>query len=137
MIIKVKNMKTQYHILNGDSLKKQFPQDLTGEKIIIRECLIEGEIQGNSITDFFQCRAKFISNAYNTTEEKYFEKTVSEFQKIEKIPQEVEINTWFEDDLFCQVNFWFVCYLLDHSQKLAASRLRERAASMVIAFKAS
>ncbi|MEM9337797.1 MAG: hypothetical protein AAGA66_03660 [Bacteroidota bacterium] len=28
-----------------------------------------------------------------------------------------EINLWFEDDLFCQVNFWFVAHLLDKGNK--------------------
>ena len=111
-------MKIQYHILNGDALKEQFPQDLEGEQIIMRECLVDGDVQGNTLEDFFKNRAAFIANAYeDVTEEGYFQKTSTEFKKIESIPQDAEINLWFEDDLFCQVNFWFVCYLLNHYQK--------------------
>ena len=39
-------------------------------------------------------------------------KLVSEFEKIQNIEEGVDINLWFEDDLFCQVNFWFVISLL-------------------------
>jgi hypothetical protein len=35
-----------------------------------------------------------------------------------KIPTNSNVNLWFEDDLFCQINFWFVCHLLKQSNKL-------------------
>ena len=84
----------------------------------MRECLIDGDIQGDSLEEFFKNRAKFIVNAYeDATEDGYFQKTSTEFKKIENIPQDADINLWFEDDLFCQVNLWFVSYLLDLYQK--------------------
>ena len=45
----------------------------------------------------------------------YREKTIPEFEKIQQIPETSCINLWFEDDLFCQVNFWFVVYLIQQS----------------------
>lgn len=106
-------MKPQYHILNGDVLKEQFPKDIHGEIIIARECLVDGNVAGDSLKDLFQTRAEFISENYpDVSIEDYYQGTVPEFLKIQSIPENVEINLWFEDDLFCQVNLWFVMYLL-------------------------
>lgn len=107
-------MKPQnYHILNGDALKEQFPKSIQGKIIVAREALVDGNVEGESLEEFYETRAKFISSTYlGYTREDYFEKTVSEFEKIKAIPSKVDINLWFEDDLFCQVNFWFVVYLL-------------------------
>lgn len=37
---------THFHILNGDALKSQFPEQILGEKIIARECLVDGSVEG-------------------------------------------------------------------------------------------
>jgi hypothetical protein len=39
------------------------------------------------------------------------------FKKCKNIPDDVDINLWFEDDLFCQVNFWFVISLIYENHK--------------------
>ncbi|MEZ5040210.1 MAG: hypothetical protein R2828_09965 [Saprospiraceae bacterium] len=102
-----------YHLLNGDALKSQFPRSLSGEQIVARECLVDGDIKGDTLAAFFANRASFISQTYPGYQENdYFEKTVLEFKKIQKIPKGAEVNLWFEDDLFCQVNCWFCIYLL-------------------------
>lgn len=107
-------MQPQYHILNGDALKEQFPKSIQGKIIVAREALVDGNVEGKSLEEFYETRATFISSHYaGYSKENYFEKTVSEFEKIQAIPSEVDINLWFEDDLFCQVNFWFVVYLLN------------------------
>lgn len=114
-------MREQYHILNGDSLKEQFPESILGEIIVTRECLVDGSVKGKNLTEFFKTRAEFISSKYDGYSEKdYFEKTVPEFQKMQNISDNSDINLWFEDDLFCQVNLWFVINLLNktHSNSL-------------------
>ena len=111
-------MRKQYYILNGDSLKEQFPESLLGEIIVAKECLVDGSVEGKNLTDFFKTRAKFISSNYDGyTEQDYFEKTIPEFQKMQNITDNSDINLWFEDDLFCQVNFWFVINLLSKSHQ--------------------
>ncbi|GJM35445.1 MAG: hypothetical protein DHS20C18_44460 [Saprospiraceae bacterium] len=42
----------QYHILNGDSLKEQFPENIQGEIIIARECLVDGSVKGRTLVEF-------------------------------------------------------------------------------------
>jgi len=105
-------MSKQYHILNGDSLKEQFPKDILGQTIVTRECLVDGNIKGISQEEFFRNRAVFISETHGCKMEDYYKITVSQFEQMKEIPQDSEINLWFEDDLFCQVNFWFVMSLL-------------------------
>lgn len=101
----------KYHILNGDALKVRLPQ-LEGEIIVLRECLIEGDKSGETWEDFLESRNGFLNKFYNTTSKDYENKSIVEFKKIKNIPINSEVYFWFEDDLFCQVNFWFACSLL-------------------------
>lgn len=107
--------KSQYHILNGDSLKLQFPRTIVGEIIVARECLVDGNVQGHDFDSLMNNRANFISQFPECTPEDYYVKTVPEFKKIISLNSGSEITCWFEDDLFCQANFWYVLFLL--SQK--------------------
>jgi hypothetical protein len=109
-----------FHILNGDSLRQQFPKDLQGEILVTREFLVEGDVTGNGIEELFDTRVKFINSCYgNGSETFYNQQVVTEFKKMQNIPDGADVNFWFEDDLFCQVNFWFVMNLLGtlHNRK--------------------
>jgi hypothetical protein len=98
-----------YNILNGDSLAFSFPEtNIEGEMIVVREGLIEGDLSGDSLDDFWRSRAKYIG----VTEDEYHIKIVKEFEKIMNAPGNSEFNLWFEYDLFCQVNMWFVISIL-------------------------
>lgn len=104
----------QYQILNGDALKAQMPTDkITGNLIVCRECLIDGNIEGDAIVDFWDNRAEFIENNYGTGPGKYNEYVLPEFQKILELSAADVVNLWFGDDLFCQMNLCFIIYLLD------------------------
>ena len=109
-----------YHILNGDALKEQFPKDIDGEVIVARECLVDGDVHGGSLEELFATRARYLSKHYKEVSEAYYyEHTVPEIKKITEIPAGSEVNLWFEDDLFCQVNFWFVLHtLMSHANNL-------------------
>jgi hypothetical protein len=96
------------HILNGDALKNQFPQSISGEIIVMRECLIDGNVQGETLADFYQNRADFIESYEQVDVGEYFKRSVPELNKIANISANTSVYCWFEDDLFCQVNFWFV-----------------------------
>ncbi|NEQ49149.1 MAG: DUF1835 domain-containing protein [Leptolyngbya sp. SIO3F4] len=108
-------MEKHYHILNGDALKEQFPEALSGERIVASECLVDGDVQGDTLEAFFETRAKFISDFYGDySREDYYRDSATEFEKIQGIPTGSSVYLWFEDDLFCQVNAWFVSHLLLH-----------------------
>ncbi len=104
--------------MNGDSLREQFPKSIQGKIIVARECMVDGDVTGSSLNEVFETRAQFMaSNYYGCTIQEYHDKAIIEFEKILQIEAGSDINLWFEDDLFCQVNFWFVLHLLIESNK--------------------
>jgi hypothetical protein len=106
-------MSDSFHILNGDALLEQFPKEIEGARIVARECLVDGEVQADNLESLYQLRARFLATHYGgVSQEDYFSGSVAEFEKIQNLPEGSEVNLWFEDDLFCQVNLWFVSYLL-------------------------
>jgi len=101
------------HILNGDKLAMQFPDVIPGEKIIVREALIDGPVKADSLEEFWKIRSRFINENYpDASDLDYSKLSISEFEKILNLPSDSKIYCWFEEDLFCQVNLWFVIYLL-------------------------
>ena len=106
-------MSKNYHILNGDALKEQFPPEINGDQIIFRECLVDGPVKATDLTAFFELRAEFIENHYAVSDSPtYADYVISEFNKLHAIEEGSDVHLWFEDDLFCQVNLWFAIYLL-------------------------
>ena len=100
-----------YNILNGDSLAYSFPEaKIEGNIIVIREGLIDGELSGDNLHDFWRSRAKYM----RITEIEYHNSIVKEFEKIMNAPDHSEFNLWFEYDLFCQVNMWFVISIINN-----------------------
>ncbi|REG91414.1 DUF1835 domain-containing protein [Algoriphagus antarcticus] len=101
------------HVLNGDSLASSFPASIPGEIAVIRECLVDGPVEAHSIEELWVIRDKYLSNSYpEASEESYFTKVVPDFEKIMTASSETKVYLWFEHDLFCQVNMWFVMHLL-------------------------
>ena len=99
-----------YHILNGDSLAYSFPEaKIEGEIIVVREALIDGELPGDNLHNFWQSRARYM----RITETEYNNAVVKEFEKIINAPADSTFNLWFEYDLFCQVNMWFVISIIN------------------------
>ncbi|MEL7006475.1 MAG: hypothetical protein AAFN93_27690 [Bacteroidota bacterium] len=84
-----------YHVLNGDALKAHFPDLIAGQKIVCRECLVEGDVHGEGLDVLFDVRAKYLSGTYDALEADYEGNVASEFRKIMAI-ENSEINLWFE-----------------------------------------
>ncbi len=102
------------HILNGDGLANVFDQSgIEGETIICRECLIDGPIQAEGLFSFWKGRADYIAAMFQERPEDYYKKVKAEFDRIERLPLDAEVNLWFENDLFCQANMWFIVSLLN------------------------
>ena len=102
-----------YHILNGDSLKDQFPHGIKGELIVTRECLVDGPVRAETLEELFSKRAEFLGEEYTVSADtNYWKETVPELKKIQDLTDAAEVNLWFEDDLFCQVNLWFAVHLM-------------------------
>lgn len=108
---------SQVHVLNGDALLDQFPESLPGERIVMRECLIEGPVNSASLDSFYKDRLAFLQFEYKATEENYQTSTIAELEKLAELANDDDINLWFEQDLFCQANLWFICaYLMLHKK---------------------
>lgn len=99
-----------YNILNGDSLAYSFPDaKIEGDVIVVREGLIDGDLSGDNLHEFWQSRAKYLG----LTEAEYHNNVVKEFEKIMAAANGSEFNLWFEYDLFCQVNMWFTISIIN------------------------
>ena len=107
--------KDCYHILNGDALADQFPPSMGQNIVVFRECLIEGPVQADSLSSFFENRAAHISDTYpEFSIADYYTHTVHPLDQLSSIAPTTPICLWFEQDLFCQTNFWF---LVDYIQQ--------------------
>src|SRR6056300_400046 len=101
------------HVLNGDSLGDQFPKDLPGETLVFRECLIEDPKKVVEFEAFFASRAAYLSDTYDPKiKESYSRELSVPLMKVVTDLKPSEVVLWFEEDLFCQVNFWFICHFL-------------------------
>lgn len=105
-------MSMVVHILNGDSLGDRFPERVSGKVMVARECLVDGPVKAENLESFFLLRTQFIGGYPDCSEAEYRETSLSEFEAMQAIPAGSEVNFWFEDDLFCQTNFWFCLHLL-------------------------
>lgn len=103
-------MKT-YHILNGDVLFHLL-ENIKGEKIVFRECLIEGPIIGKDFNEILTNRIDYFNEIYDVSPEEYKEKSISELMVIKDLGKNTEVNLWFENDLFCQIHFWCSIHFL-------------------------
>jgi hypothetical protein len=99
-----------YNILNGDSLAYSFPDaKIEGEIVVVREALIDGDLSGDNLQEFWQARARYM----RITETEYHNSVVKEYEKLIGAPDDSVFNLWFEYDLFCQVNMWFVISIIE------------------------
>ncbi len=121
-------MKKNFHILNGDALKERFPTNIPGTQIILRECLVDGPVNiltdPTSLSKFYETRSFFLFENYGIEKSIYHNTSMSEIERIRNIPVNAEVYLWFEDDLFCQVNMWFVCFLLSSNNEITTSLVR-------------
>lgn len=95
-----------YHILTGDALTEVFLQTgIEGKIIVAREALIDGPVSSDDQETFWRHRSEFIGAD-----------TRQEFDKINKLQSTDEVNLWFENDLFCQINMWFTISLINRNK---------------------
>lgn len=104
------------HVLPGDSLVETFnASGIEGDLAVCRECLVEGDLAGDTLPEFWETRARFLAGQYGKTADDYHESVVREFAKLSALQSGSEINLWFEYELFCQSNMWFCLSLLANS----------------------
>jgi hypothetical protein len=105
------------HVLPGDSLVEEFKKTgIDGEVIVCRECLVVGDLTGETLDEFWQSRANFLGLEYGGDPIEYQEGVAYELETLIDLPADAEVNLWFEYELFCQVNMWFCLDLLKDSE---------------------
>jgi hypothetical protein len=117
-------MNPTLHLLNGDLLASQLQGASFFEAhLVFREALIVGPTPRGGLDEFWKVRTAFITVSYGATAEEYTQKTVLEIERLNSLPKDTEICLWFEDDLFCQVNLWFILSLLAEKHKYRLFRV--------------
>lgn len=112
------------HILNGDELIPDFKRaEADGDMIIFRDNLLEGPVKAEGVFAFWNGRADFHWKTQAEEAEIYYKRVRSEVNKIERLPQDTEINLWFENDISSQVNMWFIMHLLNKSNLFQVYRI--------------
>jgi len=101
--------KKIYHILNGDALYHKWPASLSGETIVMRECMVVGPVSSLDFTQFCMQRSEYIQSEYGSAD---YGQVIVEWNKIQSMEADSAIYLWFEKDLFCQVNLWFILHLM-------------------------
>src|SRR5690349_14528996 len=106
-----------YHVLNGDAIAAQFPDELEGTPIVIREAFVEGPVSTRFTDDFWDERAAFININYQADREDYEDQFLSQLNLMDLIAPGDKVYLWFEDDLFCLINLLFVvAYISEKTQ---------------------
>jgi hypothetical protein len=109
------------HILNGDSLLQHFPHQIAGDKLVMRECLMDGPVKASLEQDldlFYKERVSYLSALVGEeiSQEMYGREVGILFEKIQSLIDHTDILLWFEHDLFCQVNSWFSLWLISKNR---------------------
>lgn len=105
-----------FHILNGDALAGTFASGgIHGEVIVCREALIDGPVSFVSDEAFWNGRASFVQDHFDAGTDEYDRMVRQEFKKISSLTPNDDVFLWFEHDLFCQANMWFILSLLNAS----------------------
>src|SRR5262245_14012207 len=106
-----------YHVLPGDAQVEAFrASGIEGELLVCREALVEGDISGETVDEFFINRASFVNGAYDEDPANYNAEVASQFKKLLDVDDGDEINLWFEYELFCAANMWFCLDLLSKTE---------------------
>lgn len=100
----------ELHILNGDALMAQIKgSGISGKFIVFRECLIEGPVVPDTTSlVFWQQRAAYLEKTYGEPPLQYRATVVNPMEQLAGINKNMPVNLWFENDLFCQANLWFI-----------------------------
>ena len=103
----------ELHFLPGDAQVKEFRESgIGGETLVCRECLVEGDLSGADLNEFFENRAAFINDTFQGDRTAYEERVASQFRRLLELDDRAQVNLWFEYELFCSVNMWLCLDLL-------------------------
>lgn len=91
------------HLLNGDATLAVFPATLPGHRAVWRDIMVEGPA-----VDDGDARAVWLAPRLGVAPEEYRRRWRDGQEELERAATDDEVVLWFEQDLFCCVNLWFV-----------------------------
>ena len=104
-----------YNVLPGDSIAAEFKKtSIKGKTIVCRECLVVGDVNADSLPEFWDQRALFVHTEYGEDEIEYHDRVAEELGRLLDLDDD-EVHLWFEYELFCSVNMWFCLWLLNET----------------------
>lgn len=105
------------HVLPGDAVAEVFASaGLDGDVIVCRECLVDGDVSGETLEELWDRRANFIEVHCGGDPIEYRERVAYELERLLETGPDDEVFLWFEYELFCQVNMWFCLSLLKSTE---------------------
>ncbi len=96
------------HVLNGDATARVFAQTgLAGDVLVWRDILVEGPAAAPAE------RAPWLTAHLGIDADEYVRGRRAEAAALAAADHHDEIVLWFEQDLFCAVNLWFLLHRFD------------------------
>ena len=96
------------HLLNGDATAAVFPDALPGERAVWRDIMMEGPPDADAET-----RAAWLAPRLGVTADAYVQRWREGTAMLARAKHHDEVVLWFERDLFCATNLWFVLARVD------------------------
>ena len=91
------------HLLNGDATFAVFPPTLPGHRAVWRDIMVEGPA-----LDDGGARAAWLAPRLGVPPDEYERRWAEGQTALVRAAADDEVVLWFEQDLFCAVNLWFV-----------------------------
>lgn len=103
------NMK-QINITNGEVFDQYFKENFKEKSVPFNEVMMDGKLRTDYFSEaFIEDRIKVL----DTTKQIYLEKLNPFLKVINDIGDYDEVNLWFGDDTFCQINQLFILSMLE------------------------
>ena len=96
------------HVLNGDATAAVFPNTLPGDRAVWGDILMEGPANADVDT-----RAAWLAPRLGVGADDYVQRWREGQRMLAHAKEHDEVVLWFEQDLFCATNLWFVLDRLD------------------------
>jgi hypothetical protein len=96
------------HLLNGDATAAVFPDALPGERAVWRDIMMEGPPDADA-----EMRAAWLAPRLGVTPDAYAQRWREGMATLARARHHDEVVLWFERDLFCATNLWFVLAHVD------------------------
>jgi hypothetical protein len=91
------------HLLNGDATAAVFSDALPGERAVWRDIMMEGPPDADGDT-----RAAWLAPRLGVTPDAYAQGWREGLATLARAKEHDEVVLWFEQDLFCATNLWFI-----------------------------